>query len=439
MAKYLSDFTAPAINGFTAGLVLANEILEGIAQGEIEAPGRGITEKFTNDTTGAQIRVIRMLPLTQKARELGNSINGGNFAGVVEQPQSVEVGIDVITVIDTPIDIANVTQDMISVDVLSKTKDNLTQLVNRNLNGMTVAVKLTKSLPALDKNITYVGANDNLADKALLASALLDEGDEDNNIDIFPQEGRVFVLKGSYRAELFKQGILSLGGSNYAQEMLASGAASPNAKTNKVTNGYIGDFDGTPVHTASQMVWSIAEQYAGLPRGEFDSIIGYFSSDYANARGVAMNERVKVIDSPNGQGIRLQPLVRMGAASWYAKGNSLLVKGASTDKNYNDVAVAVDSAYASKVVAPGSRMDATIKYASGTLTVTPSAGSTVKKTYYKTGATAISGKVTLASFYAYGTAGIGSTFTSGTALTSPAAHVYALVEMTDGTFITFGV
>ena len=438
MARLLSDFTSPTINGFTAGLVLANEVLEGIAQGELEGPGRGITEKFTNDTTGAQIRVVRMLPLSQKARELGNSINGGNFAGVVEQPQSTEVGIDVITVIDTPIDIANVTTDMISVDVLAKTKDNLSQLINRNLNGMTVAVKLTSSLPAQNKNITFVGADDNLAEKALEASSLLDEGDEDNNVDIFPQEGRVFLLKGSYRAELFKKGILSLGGSNHAQEMLASGAVSPNAKPNKISNGYIGDFDGTPVHTASQMVWSIAEQYAGLPRGEFDNVIGYFSSDLANARGVAMNERVKVIDSPNGQGIRLQPLVRMGAASWYAKGNSLLVKGSETDAMYYDAAKAIDADYVSKVVAPGSRMDAAINFAGSTITVTPVAGSQVKKLYYKTGTTAIAGRVSLAKFYEYGTKGVGTVFTSGTALSGLSTHVYAVVEMADGTFVTFG-
>lgn len=438
MPRLLSDFKSPSINSFTAGLVLANEILEGIAQGEIEAPGRGITEKFTTDTQGAQVRVIKMLPLKQKARQLGNTINGGNFPTTTEQPTSTEVGIDVITVIDQPIDIANVTQDMISVDILSKVKDNLNQLINRNINAMTVAVKLTKSLPAEDKYITFVGATDNLADKALEASAKLDDGDEDNNVDIFPQEGRVFVLKASYRAELFKKGILSLGGSNYAQEMLASGALSPNAKPNKMSNGYIGDFDTTPVHMASQLIWSIAEEYAGLPKGEFNNVIGYFSSDLANARGVAMNERVKVIDSPQGQGIRLQPLVRMGAASWYAKGNSLLVKGAETDKTYFDVAKLVDANYVSEVVAPGSRMDATITYASSTLTVTPAVGSTVKKLYYKTGATAISGKVTLASFYAYGTAGIGTAFTSGTALSSPQTHVYALVEMTDGTFLTFG-
>lgn len=438
MPRLLSDFKSPSINSFTAGLVLANEILEGIAQGEIEAPGRGITEKFTTDTQGAQVRVIKMLPLKQKARQLGNTINGGNFPTTTEQPTSTEVGIDVITVIDQPIDIANVTQDMISVDILSKVKDNLNQLINRNINAMTVAVKLTKSLPAEDKYITFVGATDNLADKALEASAKLDDGDEDNNVDIFPQEGRVFVLKASYRAELFKKGILSLGGSNYAQEMLASGALSPNAKPNKMSNGYIGDFDTTPVHMASQLIWSIAEEYAGLPKGEFNNVIGYFSSDLANARGVAMNERVKVIDSPQGQGIRLQPLVRMGAASWYAKGNSLLVKGAETDKQYHEVAKLVDSAYVSEVVAPGSRMYATVSYASGKLTVTPAADSVVKAIYYKTGDAKLNGKVTLTSYYAYGTAGIGTTITSGAAVTDAKAHVYALVEMKDGTFLTFG-
>ena len=59
------------INSQVAAHVFANTAMKNIYQGEIEKGGRGVTQEYSNDTTGSQINVIRPLPLPIKARELG--------------------------------------------------------------------------------------------------------------------------------------------------------------------------------------------------------------------------------------------------------------------------------------------------------------------------------------------------------------------------------
>lgn len=330
--QLLSDFKSPSINGVAARRILANELLFNVAQGIIETNGRGITQKFTTDVSGAQIRVIRILPLTQKSRELGSALNGGNFNSSKEGSQTKEVGIDVITTIDSPIDIAQVTQDMIPVDLLDANMKNFSNLVNRNINAMTIAGKLGTSLSAEEPSITFFddsivneGEKREITRAFMDANARLNDGDEVNGVDMFPIEDRICVVKTSYITKLKVFGILSIGGSNAAQALIASDGITNGKVTDWVGNGYVGDFDGVPVHAAAQAIYNLAEEYAGVPKGEFKKVMGYFSSAMANSRGVATGKEMKVIDTPDGPGIRIQPLVRMGFASWYPKGNSIMV------------------------------------------------------------------------------------------------------------------
>ncbi len=362
--QFLSDFKSPTINGMAARRVLANEMLYNLAQGIIEANGKGVTQKFTKDTEGAQIRVLRILPLKQKSRELGSALNGGNFNSDKESTQSETVGIDVITVIDSPIDIAQVTQDMIPVDLLDSDMKNFSNLVNRNINAMTIGGKLGTSLSAEDANITYFDASivgdaekKEINRTFLNANDKLNDGDEEHGVDLFPVEDRVCVARSNYITTLKTFGILSIGGSNAAQALIASDGITNGKVTDWIGNGYVGDFDGVPVHIAAKAIYNLAEEYAGVPKGEFKKIMGYFSSAMANSRGVATGKEVKVIDHPDGQGIRLQPLVRMGFESWYPKGNSIMVDAKEGEYvNPFTSLKALYSEYKFKNKAPGSRV-----------------------------------------------------------------------------------
>ena len=77
--QYLSDFSKPTINGNIARRVLANEVLRGVTQEVLETNGEGITQRFSTDVSGAQIRITQFMPFNQLARELGATLNGENF------------------------------------------------------------------------------------------------------------------------------------------------------------------------------------------------------------------------------------------------------------------------------------------------------------------------------------------------------------------------
>ena len=76
---------------------------------------------------------MRVLPLTQKARRLGASINGGVYnSGSAEYPQSEIVMLNILDSIDGNIDVPNQTQSMISVNLLDEKQKQIAQLVTKN-------------------------------------------------------------------------------------------------------------------------------------------------------------------------------------------------------------------------------------------------------------------------------------------------------------------
>lgn len=429
----LSAYNVPHINSVAAAVVLANEVLLGYAQKEIEKDGRGITEKFSKDLNGAQVRVIKMKPLTQKARTLGATVNGGNFAATGEFPTTEEFGIDVLNVIDAPINIADVTCDMLPVDVLGNAMKNWTNLLMRNINAATIASHIIASYNASGSINYFVSGTNKFTDVLLSANMDLDSGDETNDIDMFPQEGRVAVIRSAYRGKLYADSVSGAWVGAYnplAQKMMAAGALSPDAVVAKLEDGYIGDFDGIPVHIAAPLLFTMAEEYAGLPKGSFANVIGYVASDIANARGVDLKSQVQVIPNPDGQGVRILPKVRFGIANFYKKGNSIMIAGASTTKN--PLALTDEySAYTPKLVAPASRQSAEITWSAKTPTVTPASGCTVSIVRVKAASTDVG--TSLLGWLA--DAASGSTWTSGAMTAASGKYPSAMVIMADGTVI----
>ena len=454
--QFLTDFKAPFINGISAKRILVNEVLQNIYQGEIESEKRGVTQKFTTDVSGAQIRIIRVLPLTQQARELGSGLNGENFNSLVEQPKTENYGLDIITVVDAPVDIPNVNQDMLPIDLLEKVTKEISNLINLNTNAMTIAGKVHRTFTDVaNANVVYYNPADADANALqtafLLANSKLDDGDLTNGVAMFPMDDRVAVIQTSYRAKLLAKGVLVLGGSNYAQEMLASGVLSPGAKVNKLENGYIGDFDGVPVHIVSSLIWRTTEKYLGLPANELGKVIGYFSSGLANVRGIAYNENMKIIDSPQGPGVRLQPLFRMGFKSLYTKGNVFIMEGTEATVGIaNNPLAKFDAIVAgtAKLLAPGSRvvptLTTTVSGETVTGTYTLGSGKTLltgTNQYFLKLANATAIPLTLYGFdtaYADVNASYKGTFTSGTpidleALDAGTYVAYFKVVDSDGT------
>lgn len=322
------------INSQVAAHVFANTAMKNIYQGEIEKGGRGVSQEFSNDTTGSSITVVRPSPLPVEARQLGAAINGGNFSAFDYEPTSDAYTLKVITVIDDLVDIPNVSLDMIPVGLADMYVKNISDKVTLNVNAIKIAAALYTSLSAhqVDPESAYVesytAGTDNLIKKLSNAYVQLDKGDEEHGVSMFPQDDRIgLITVDSYAEIISANGVFSIGGANYAYDILRKGVISQNAEQEKLADGYVGDMFGVPFHTVSPLVLSTACNYLGFPRHEFsDNLIALIKSAHGNLFALASGSSIKTIDSPKGQGVRLQPLYRMGAACIMAKANSLLVK-----------------------------------------------------------------------------------------------------------------
>ena len=144
---------------------------------------------------------------------------------------------------------------------------------------------------------------------------------------------------------MFKTGNIIVGGSNYAQEMLARGTISPNTyKQDKLE--YVGEIDGVPFCVVSKVVWNLAEEYCQLDAGKLDVVKALVVAGDATGRALAFNNSVKIIDSPAGQGKRAQYKYRWGIETFFYKG---IVPVIQYNKDISDI-----SSTAITLEAPGS-------------------------------------------------------------------------------------
>ena len=441
MPNFLSEYGQPYINSVHARLILTNEILRTIAQNVIENDGEGVTQRFAKDTKGGRINVLRVLPLTQEARSYGADHNGLPFPEGFEAPTTIEYGLDVLTIIDKPIAIRNTTKDMIPVNLLEEETKHYSQLVYRNINAMTVAGKVAKSLvdgQLVEVNLASTDAT-HLRDKFIEANAKLDQGDVDNAVDMFPLEGRVAVIRTMIRPYFFKANNIFVGGSNYAQDILAKGTLDTGS-TRDQRNGFIGVVDAVPVYMAADLVWQLAEKYLGFPLGELDDVYGYISSPIANARGIALEENIKIVDAIAAQGILIQPDCRMGFEVFYPKGNVFLVK--------TGFVVPQVASVTTKILAPGSRLKPVVSLSVNTgtsapvITVTLATGRTIKASAYFYSATATVKQTLVAFDTAYTAASkkaaisaVGGTTATQTGLTANYLYVKATDDLGNVTIL----
>lgn len=355
MATLFADIKTPYINELTLKRVLAPRVKENIFQSVIFRPEEACTDKFSSDTDAAEIQVIRIKPDDREARELGATTNGGWFNNKeATQPASEAYGIKIITVIDHNIDIPTNAQSMLNVDLVDAEMKNLSGKVARNVNALTLAAQLCKNFndvatSAVDKNwveLTSASvAKGGWKNAMLLAGAKLDEGNESQGIDLYPSDQRAYFVRPSIRAKLMQDGELIIGGSNYAQEMQADGGLSHGAKRFGI-NGFAGYFDGVPVYVLSNPVFDLAAKYLGKTSSDLSKVYALLVSGIGTGRALAFNSEMKIIDSPNGQGRRLQPKYRMGAECWDALSVVPIVEtGFTNPSTSGDL----------KVMAPGSR------------------------------------------------------------------------------------
>jgi len=329
ISQILSPANATYINGVSAERRVAPATLKNMFQGLVYKKGRGVNDKFVSEddaNSSAQVFVNRILPVKMQPREQGASKNGASFSANKHYTQTVTVGIELLQVLDDPIIIPRARRDMIKVDLLAEQIDIYSKRLATILNGASFACHILKSyLEGVEGKVISTSdvSNKLVLNKFIEANSLLDEGDSEHGIDIFPEDTRIAVFKPSYRATLKTSGVLVIGGSNYAQEIVKGSAVSQGDSARRSEDGYIGEIDGVPCHIISNESLAHADGFLGFPAGELKAsdLIGLISSSYANARGVSTSEMTKVVDAQDGQGLVLQPYCKFGVETWYPKGN----------------------------------------------------------------------------------------------------------------------
>ena len=206
-----------------------------------------------------------------------------------------------------------------NVDLAEAELTNLSGQVNKNINAVTFAVQLATSFNASMPNaVTLDASNPDYLAAIIDAGAKLDDGNPAQGIDAYPDDYRAVFIRSAAKASLMKKGQIIIGGSNDAQTILRKGGLDVDTTPDVAATGYLGEVDGMPVYMASKAVWALAEKYMGLTAGALDGVEMLVVSGIGTGRALAFNSAIKIIDSPRGQGRRLQPKYRFGAKCWDA-------------------------------------------------------------------------------------------------------------------------
>lgn len=314
------------LNNSAVNVLCAKQIKENIFISLLHRDGKGITEHVETDVS--TLRILKPAKATGAARKLGVGLpNGGWFNNKDASTQDIlEFDLPLLYVFDQVTDIPTVQDDLVPVSVLEAANKNIAGRITTEVNSSTLAIQLANRLNAAVANdaswagvAVVVGTGDKAAYDAIMdASSALDDGDEDNGIQAFPFEEREIILRPSFRRQLMSQNGVIIGGSNYAQSMVAKGALSPDAMK-EFGNMYVGEIDGVPCYLCSAPLWKRAGEWVGNDKA-FDGVEAIMCAASATDRGISPMSNVKIIDSPAGQGRRLQPLVRWGALVTYEKG-----------------------------------------------------------------------------------------------------------------------
>lgn len=348
MAYTATNLSAPKLDGQALRRYTSKNLMENIFQDILALPSKGITEKYSEDVNASEIRIIRQVVPTILARRMGGAVNGGYFnANAALLPQSMEYGIKILYMIDDSIDIPTVMDEMVEIPVAEATTRSVAGVVSTNINASTIAHQLAA---VVNQEIKTSGSTNYVAlasagaykDALLDASGKLDDGDADNGVQIFPTDARQGFLRSAARTGLMKTGQVIAGGSNYAQEMLERGVISPNTYK-KTKLEYIGELDSVPFCVASKPIWDLAEQYMQLTAGALNNVLGLICAADATGRALAFNNSVKIIDSPQGQGKRMQYKYRWGIENFFYKGIVPILNVGTTPTSISATAIVLEA------------------------------------------------------------------------------------------------
>ncbi len=321
------------LNNSATNVLAAKRIKENLFVSLLHRDGKGVTDHVETDVS--TLRIMKPAVPTGSARQLGAGTNGGWFNSDAAGVQDIiEYDLNLTYIYDRMTDIPEVQEDMVPVSVFDAANKNIGGRIATEINASTIAEQLANRFNAADTanswdGIAVVeGTTGKVAyDAVMAASAKLDDGDESVGVQGYPFEERQLLMRSTFRQKLMGETGIILGGSNYAQSMVAKGAMSPEAAKEYGTM-YCGEIDLIPCFITPAPIWNRASVWMG--GADLSKVEGVMCAASATDRGISTMDYVKTIDSPNGAGKRLQPKVRWGINVCYGSGIvPILANGAS--------------------------------------------------------------------------------------------------------------
>lgn len=322
------------VNNTATQVLAAKQVKENIFVNLLHHNGKGVTQH--EETNVSTLRMLKVRPNLADAREIGASANGGFFNTNEAQITEVsEYDLNLLYVYDRNADISEVQQDMCPANIFDNTTKNIGGRIATEINASTLAAQLLASIKASNT----VTVTDGKCYEAIQdASTKLDDGDDTNFIQSFPFDEREIIMRPTFRSKLMSDKGVLLGGSNYAQSMIAKGVVSPDANKD-FGNMYVGEIDMIPCHVAPKAIWDRASQWISKTQPTlFNGVGAVMCAASATDRGISTLDYIKTIDSPNGAGKRLQPKTRWGINVCYPKGVVTILDGAAPDlESYENI------------------------------------------------------------------------------------------------------
>jgi len=340
--------TFTSVNDTALHVGVSEQIIEALVQNSLYIDGVGITQITTGDMGAGAVRVPKLVVAGGNFRKLGATTNGGWFdtTSIAAKGLDEEL-VELLYVYDLAEDVptSQAVTSLGGASAIFNRAKMIGKKIAKGMNGGTLATQLVANINAVitasaetDYIFTYTAGTAGSALKYFVtACSNLDNGDSYN--DYFPIEGRLCLARPAFETELkTTSSNIIVGGSNFAQDMIARGVLSPDASVPSNINGYRGLVNAVPFFIASDPVWGEAEDWvcvasthAAVTAGYLDNIVAVVCSHIATLRGHAIPESVKVIDSPVGQGYRIQPLSNFGVKVVFPKGIKLIAKAAFTE------------------------------------------------------------------------------------------------------------
>lgn len=311
------------VNDTATQVLAAKKVKENIFVDLLHRAGYGVTE--VTELDASSVRMFKQVQTLADARQLNAPVNGGFFNNnKAEVPQIIEYDLDLLDLYDQVYDLPEVQQDMVSISVFENATKNIGGRVSTEINASTLAAQLlakyngAKDANSWDGLAVILDADPKYYEALQEASTMLDDGDEANGIQSFPFAERQILFRANYRKKLLSEKGVIMGGSNYAQSMLAKGTVSPEG-TKDFGNMYCGEIDNIPCFIVPAAIWNRAGMWVGA-QSAFAATQAIVIAAAATDRGISPQGYIKVVPSPDGAGQRLQPKVRWGINVCYPKG-----------------------------------------------------------------------------------------------------------------------